>query len=121
MTMIDVNGMSLPELIWLQAEVANAITRAKQVQRKVVLQKLTDAASVHGFKLQELFGSFKKLNTRSGHASSNLSVLTSPAKYANPRKKSQTWTGRGRRPLWLKRAMKKPGAKLETFAVLRHA
>jgi DNA-binding protein H-NS len=40
----------------------------------------------------------------------------SAAKYANPENKSETWTGRGRKPNWLVARLKK-GAKLEDFAI----
>jgi DNA-binding protein H-NS len=38
------------------------------------------------------------------------------AKYANPEDRSQTWTGRGRKPNWLVARLKK-GAKMEDFAI----
>ena len=38
------------------------------------------------------------------------------AKYRNPADASQTWAGRGKRPLWLNAALK-AGKKLEDFAV----
>ena len=37
-------------------------------------------------------------------------------KYRNPQDSSQTWTGRGKRPVWLRDALEK-GAKLEDFEV----
>jgi DNA-binding protein H-NS len=40
----------------------------------------------------------------------------SAAKYANPEDRSQTYTGRGRRPKWLEARLKK-GAKIEDFAI----
>jgi len=38
------------------------------------------------------------------------------ARYANPDDRSQTWTGRGRRPDWLI-ARRKKGEKIEKFAI----
>ena len=38
------------------------------------------------------------------------------AKYANPDDKTDTWTGRGRKPNWLLARLKK-GAKLSDFAI----
>jgi DNA-binding protein H-NS len=41
-----------------------------------------------------------------------------PPKYRNPKKRSETWAGRGAMPLWL-RAQIKAGKKLEHFAIKR--
>jgi DNA-binding protein H-NS len=38
------------------------------------------------------------------------------AKYANPENRSDTWTGRGRKPNWLVERLKK-GAKLVDFEI----
>jgi DNA-binding protein H-NS len=40
----------------------------------------------------------------------------SAAKYVNPDNKSETWTGRGRKPNWLVAKLSK-GAKLADFAI----
>ena len=37
-------------------------------------------------------------------------------KYRNPKDSSQTWTGRGRQPVWLAEAMKK-GQKRDSFLI----
>jgi DNA-binding protein H-NS len=42
--------------------------------------------------------------------------IKSYPKYANPEDRSQTWTGRGRKPNWLVARLKK-GANLEDFAI----
>ena len=56
-----------------------------------------------GFSVSELFGGRGR-----GKASA--------AKYVNPDNKSETWTGRGRKPNWLVAKLNK-GAKLADFAI----
>jgi DNA-binding protein H-NS len=58
------------------------------------------------------------LNGRSGRLSggSKLKGRKVKPKYRNPNKKSETWTGRGRMPLWMVALVKK-GKKAADFAI----
>lgn len=60
----------------------------------------------------------KKKATRGKAARKKKAAVRKPAaiKYRNPADSSQTWTGRGKRPVWLRDALDK-GAKLEDFEV----
>ncbi|WNL44175.1 H-NS histone family protein [Dyella sp. BiH032] len=40
-----------------------------------------------------------------------------PAKYRNPEDPSQTWSGRGKRPLWLVALLKKRGVTLDSLLI----
>lgn len=132
MTTIDVKAMSLPELRNLEGAVKVAIERALETERAAVVQKMREEAAAHGFKLSDIFALRAKharkkpviIDIRTVLPAAAKAVKASngrrAAKYANPRKQSETWSGRGRRPLWLVRQLKRPGAKLEAFAV-RHA
>ena len=40
-----------------------------------------------------------------------------PAKYRNPEDPTQTWSGRGKRPLWLVALLKKRGVTLESLLI----
>ena len=53
-------------------------------------QKMEEMAKASGFSVAELFGGRKGKNGSKG-----------VAKYRNPKDHAQTWTGRGRRPLWM--------------------
>lgn len=98
-TMADLNELSLGELKSLQKKVARAIEKFEQREKKKALAALEAKAKELGFSLDELTGS-PKPKRKSGPRGK-----VAP-KYANPADKSQTWTGRGRRPAWVNDALK---------------
>ena len=103
MARVNVDRMTVKELLDLEAKLQKAIALARQRERAKVKQEMTALAEKHGFTPRELFGGRGK------------GKLVAP-KYANPDDSSQTWAGRGRMPLWLVAKMKK-GAKLKQFAL----
>lgn len=108
------------------------ITQAKQ--RKTTLKKrkpitsvrkkLTELAAAEGYSVAELFGSGGATATATRTTKS--ATRTSPTKgrklgkvapkYRNPANKAETWTGRGKQPLWLAAQIKK-GKKIEEFLI----
>ncbi|MEO6690465.1 MAG: H-NS histone family protein [Dokdonella sp.] len=62
-----------------------------------VREKVIALAKAEGFSLEELFGKAKNKD--------NAKAKVAP-KYRNPADKSQTWSGRGRQPLWFAAAIK---------------
>lgn len=104
MARINVDRMTIKDLLSLEAKLQKAIAIAKKRERDEVKRELAALAAKHGFTPRELFDGRSK----------GKSVA---AKYANPDNPSQTWTGRGRRPAWLVAKMKKRGTKLEQFAL----
>jgi DNA-binding protein H-NS len=93
--------MSLKALIALDAKVKAAIDEKRVSERHDMKAKLEDMARASGFSAAELFGG------RRGKGSK-----VAP-KYRNPKDASQTWTGRGRRPLWIVEA----GGNIERFLI----
>jgi DNA-binding protein H-NS len=106
-----IDKMSLKELLELEAKVAKAIAAARDKERTELKRKMAEMAETHGFSVNELFGGAGRGNAR---GSKNKSVGV--ARYANPDDRSDTWTGRGRKPNWLLERLKK-GARLEDFAI----
>ena len=104
MARVNVDRMTLKELLDLEAKFQTAIALTRQRERTNVKREMTVLAEKRGFTLHEVFGGRGK----------GKSVAS---KYANPDDSSQTWTGRGRRPLWLVAKMRKRGAKLKQFAL----
>jgi DNA-binding protein H-NS len=105
--MSKINGldkMSHAQLLSLRDQVDAAIVAAKSAEKQALRQKLEDLAAKSGMSLAEVMG--KKRGSKGKAA----------IKYRNPADPSQTWTGRGRKPIWLAQAEKK-GQKLESFAV----
>ncbi|MEO8529722.1 MAG: H-NS histone family protein [Deltaproteobacteria bacterium] len=88
---IDLSGMSLKELKahlkLVEAAIANYNDKAMRDARL----ELEELAKKHGFSLSEL-ASVKK--PRAKRAPSTVI-------YKNPKNPDQTWTGRGRKPLWV--------------------
>ena len=103
----DLNKMSVKELVALQTEVAKAIVERKAEEQAAVRTKLAELAEKSGYGLDELFG--KGRRGKSGKAS------VAP-KYRNPADATETWSGRGRMPLWIK-ALTDKGAKKEKFLI----
>ena len=94
---IDLTKMTRKELEQLQRDTEKALKDAEVRDRKEAKMAAEQAAAKFGFSLSELTGSTVK-----GRAKAS-----AVAKYANPKDASQTWTGKGRQPLWFKEAIEK--------------
>lgn len=103
MTDIDLSTMSKPDLLKLQKEVTKAIDNFDDRVRQEALAELESKAREMGFSLAELTGA-KKAKT------------VNPPKYRNPADPTQTWTGRGRQPEWIKSA-RAAGEDLSAYAI----
>jgi len=103
MATVNVDKLSLKDLIELEAKVQRAISVARDRERAEVKQAMAALAEKRGFSVSELFGGRGR-----GKASA--------AKYVNPDNRSETWTGRGRKPNWLVAKLKK-GANMADFAI----
>ena len=102
---IDLSAMSLKELKDLQKQVARQIAGFEERKKREALAVVEEKAKALGFSLNELVGvtGVKKRKP-------------AKPKYANPADKSQTWTGRGRKPRWVEAALK-AGKKLDDLAI----
>lgn len=109
MAAVNVDKLSLKDLVDLEAKVKKALSVARDRERSELKKKMADMAETHGFSVAELFGS-----TRGRPPGKGKSVGV--AKYANPENKGDTWTGRGRKPNWLLERLKK-GSKLADFEI----
>jgi DNA-binding protein H-NS len=103
---IDLNSLSLKELKDLQSQVARAIASYEDRKKREALAELEEKAREMGFSLPELLAV----------APAGRKRAPSAAKYANPANKSDTWTGRGRKPRWFSEALAR-GVKPESMAV----
>lgn len=103
------------------------ITSLKTIRAKIeALEKQANAlqnAEKPGLKqLRTVISKFKlspadiKLAMNGGRKSSSLAGRKVKPKYRNPSNKSETWTGRGRQPLWVVAALKS-GKKLNDFVI----
>ncbi|PWK60850.1 H-NS family nucleoid-associated regulatory protein [Roseicyclus mahoneyensis] len=101
-----IEKMSLEELQAYQKEVEAAIKGYEKKRRADALAAVRETAKQHGFSLEEL---------TSGKAPGK-AVTKGMAKYANPADPTQTWTGRGRQPAWVKDALA-TGKPLSSMAI----
>lgn len=101
---VNVDSMSRKELVKLKGEVEKALATIEKRKKAEAKKAIEDAAKKHGFSLNEILG--KQKTTRK----------KSVAKYKNPNDPEQTWSGRGRQPVWVKEALSK-GKKLSDFAI----
>jgi DNA-binding protein H-NS len=108
---IDLDKMSRKELTDLRAQVDRALETLGEREREAALQAADEAARAHGFSLAEL-GVAGGKGKRKGKASGS----KNPPKYRNPDNPSQTWSGLGRRPQWVKDA-EAEGTPLEKLAI----
>jgi DNA-binding protein H-NS len=103
---INVEKMSLKDLVELDLRVQKAIVNAKERERAELKHKLAALVEDAGFSMNEFFGG-------RGAAKGKSSGV---AKYKNPDNHSETWTGRGRKPNWLVAKLGK-GAKMSDFEI----
>jgi DNA-binding protein H-NS len=104
MASVNVDKMSLKELVDLETRVRRAIANAKERERSDLKNKIASLAENAGFTVTELFGGGRG---KGGKVA---------VKYRNKDNVSETWTGRGRQPKWLAAKLSK-GAKLSDFAL----
>lgn len=103
---MDLNALSLKELKDLQSQVAKAIASYEDRKKKEALAELEEKARELGFSLAELTGASPVARKRA----------PAVAKYANPADRSDTWSGRGRKPRWFEAALK-AGKRPEDMAI----
>lgn len=110
---IDLTGLSRKELEQLSKDVEKAIEKVAEDERKAAIAAAEAAAREHGFSLDELGVAAVGKRGRKGAGKSG---PKGAPKYANPNDPSQTWTGRGRQPNWVKDGLAS-GKSLEDFAI----
>ncbi len=104
---IDLNSLNRSELEQLRTDIDKAISTLAERERQAALDAVEQAAQAHGFSLKELTG-VAPAKTR-GKAKN-------PPKYRHPENPSVTWTGRGRKPQWIKDA-EAAGTDIVEFAI----
>ena len=100
---LNLKSMSFEDLVVLRGNVEELISQKATAARRELEEKLAA--------LENLTGVSRGPKRRGVLAGTKVAP-----KYHNPKDRSQTWSGRGRTPLWLQ-AMLKQGHKLEEFAI----
>lgn len=91
----NIDDLDRKQLEKLKERIDQRLEKLAVDEQKAALDAAEKAAMQHGYSLSELTGMKK---------SRGKSAKVNPPKYRNPDNPSQTWTGKGRRPQWIKDA-----------------
>lgn len=106
---LDLSVYSVHQLEELAIQIQDEIKRKKAAVKKNLIADLERIAREAGVSLSDLFGD----GAKAAPAKRQSKVA---AKYRNPNNQDQTWSGRGRQPLWLA-ALLAEGKQLEELAI----
>lgn len=109
---MDLSTLSIPQLKELLAVIPGEIAKRQAEEKQKVLEQMLALANSHGFSLEEL------LNGKSGgkKGPSKTAGIKVAAKYRHPTQTDVTWSGRGRKPVWVSEWLAS-GKSLEDLAV----
>ncbi|MFC3653731.1 H-NS family nucleoid-associated regulatory protein [Dyella humi] len=108
---IDLKTLSPKELQSLIANAEAHMQEAKVTQIQEVRRKIDTLLHNAGLTLADVYP------TRGGKASKAGKRSVVAPKYRNPEDASQTWSGRGKRPLWVVAALKRRGVTLDNLLI----
>lgn len=95
---MNLGTLSLKELKQLQRDIERSIKSFEERQRKEAVAKLDAVAREMGYTLADLIGAPSRAPSRRRRSRGE-------PRYANPDNPSQTWTGMGRKPGWMIKAI----------------
>ncbi|MGO4703586.1 H-NS histone family protein [Dyella sp. 2RAB6] len=106
---INLKSLSADQLAALISDARSQLEQSRGQQISEVRAKIEALLRSSGLTLAEVF----PRQVGKGHKTKG-SVA---AKYRNPEDPSQTWSGRGKRPLWLVASLKKRGVTLDSLLI----
>lgn len=107
---IDLHSMSRADLEKLRADIDKELASLETRKLAEARKAAEEAVRALGFSLDEVLGGAAP-KTRGRKA-----AKSGEARYRNPANPSQTWTGRGRQPGWIKDGLK-AGKSMGEFAI----
>jgi DNA-binding protein H-NS len=113
---IDLKSLSPKELHALIANAESQMQEAQAKQVQAVREKIDAILKNSGLTLADIYPTrgAGKAKTKAGKRGGKGSVAP---KYRNPANPAETWTGRGRQPLWVAAAVKKRGVTLDSLLI----
>ena len=93
---VKLEEFSLLELEELSDRVAKQIANKREARSREIREEMEKLAEREGLTLEEVIRAGKKPRKRQ----------PPKQKYRNPAKPSQTWSGRGKKPAWIEKALK---------------
>ena len=107
---INLETLSPVELKALIANAQSQMQAAHANHVKEVREKIERLLKSNSLTLADVYP------THSGKGAKGPKSVVAP-KYRNPANATQTWSGRGKRPLWFVQALKKRGTTAESFLI----
>ena len=107
---INLDSLSPAELQALIKSAEAQMDSARKNHVKEVRAKIDGILAGAGLSIGEVYP------TRGGRSAKGSKAAVAP-KYRNPDNASQTWSGRGKRPLWFVDALKKKGVTAESLLI----
>ena len=107
---INLDSLSPAELQALIKSAEAQMDSARKNHVKEVRAKIDGILAGAGLSIGEVYP------TRGGKSAKGSKAAVAP-KYRNPDNASQTWSGRGKRPLWFVDALKKKGVMAESLLI----
>ncbi len=98
-TAINIDTLSLAELVKLKENVEIAIVKRRDAEKVETLSKIRALADAAGFTLDELVKPARAPRAVSAEKTDKRSAVE--PKYAHPENSGLTWTGRGKAPKWV--------------------
>jgi DNA-binding protein H-NS len=103
----ELESYSVKELRELKGRIDSMIVTKEKTEKVELRAKMIALAEEAGLSLDDVLGNVR------GRASKSAVAI----KYRDPENPQNTWTGRGRTPLWLVEKLKKRGVGKEDFAI----
>jgi DNA-binding protein H-NS len=91
---LDLGNLSVAELRVLVKNIHLEIEKRESNNKKVVFEQIKELAQKAGMTVEEVAAMGRKARPKS--------LKRAGATYVNPQDSKQTWSGKGRRPTWLK-------------------
>ncbi len=107
---INLDSLSPAELQALISKAEAQMESARKHQVQEVRAKIDALLKNAGLHIDEVY------TRRGSRGTKSLKVIAAP-KYCNPENAAQTWSGRGKRPLWFSAALKKKGVTAESMLI----
>lgn len=92
---MDLSKYSSAELRQLKKDIDSELSARRKDDAKKAQQELKEVAEKYGFSLTDLVGSQSRGSSQGARAKG-------PVRFQHPSDGSKTWTGRGRKPAWIK-------------------
>lgn len=112
----ELKKLGKKELLRLRDQIEKQIERIEKTDIKAALEAAEKAAKAHGFSLSDITGGGANTAAKKPRKAPKAKGNVNPPKYRNPENPDQTWTGKGRRPEWIK-AAQAAGVDIETMAI----